>query len=250
MNRFLKIKSLIHEQNIHTHYYDIENLRKVISFSLYGNVEKYIGGLLENCKQINKIYPDFWIYVYLGNDFDKSILNDKFDNVKNLLFIETGKSGHEVMSYRFFSIDRTEVGISFSRDLDSIINLRDQYCINEFIKSDKKFQIIRDCKSHNTEILGGMWGIKKGLLNFKIEEKFNVFRSESILFKYGTDQLFLSKYIYPRVKQYALTFDEYFKFPGETPQKINAPIIYFPNTNGYDYVGRCANWGETYEIIK
>jgi hypothetical protein len=198
-------------------------MRTVISFSLYGIVQKYIGGLLENCKQINKVYPDFWIYVYLGNDFDRSILNNKFDNIKNLLFIETGKSGHEVMSYRFFSIDRPEVGISFSRDCDSRINLRDQYCINEFIKSDKKFQIIRDHPQHNTEILGGMWGIKKGVLDFKIQDKLIEFKRTTDL-NFGSDQLFLSKYIYPRVKQYALIFDEYFKFPGENPQRI--PILF------------------------
>jgi hypothetical protein len=248
MNKFLGISSLILKQTSNTSY-DIKDLRKVISFSLYGNVEKYIEGLSQNSKQINKVYPDFWIYVYLGNDFDKRILDNKFNDIKNLLFIETGKSGHEVMSYRFFTIDRPEVGISFSRDLDSLINLRDQYCINEFLKSDKKFQIIRDCQSHKTEILGGMWGIKKGLLNFNIEDRFALFKKESKLFQYGTDQQFLTKYIYPIVVNESLVFDEYFKFPRENPQKINAPIIYFPTTKGYDYVGRCANWGEIYEII-
>jgi hypothetical protein len=99
---------------------NIDSLRIVISFSLYGNVHKYVDGLLENCKNINKIYPNFWIYVYLGNDFDHSILDNVFDDIKNLVFIETGKSGHEVMFYRFFSIDREEVGISFSRDLDIV----------------------------------------------------------------------------------------------------------------------------------
>ena len=213
--------------------YDYNTLRKVISFSLYGKADFYIDGLLENCIQINKIYPDFWIYVYLGNDFDISIFKDKFNLIKNLVWIETGKSGHEVMSYRFFSIDRDEVGISFSRDCDSRINARDQYCINEFIKSDKKFQIIRDCLSHGIHILGGMWGIKKGLLDFKIQDVFN---RETRLFEYGTDQTFLSKYIYPAIKNNAIIFDEYFKYPEEKPVRINAPMVVFPT--GPDYVGR------------
>ena len=227
---------------------DLSNLRIVISFCLYGKVEHYYQGLLENCKQINKVYPDFWIYVYLGNDFNRNIINGKYDTFKNLVFIETGKGGHEVMSHRFFAIDRPEVGIMFSRDLDSFINLRDQYCINQFLKSDKHFQIIRDCESHRTEILGGTWGIKKGLLHKPIESYFNDFKLQSIGFGYGTDQTFLQKIIYPLVSKNAIVFDEYFHYPGETPQKIEAPIIYFPNTNGYDYVGRCVMWGETYEF--
>jgi len=228
---------------------DITNLRTVISFSLYGNVTKYFQGLIENCKTINQSYPDFWIYVYLGNDFDRSILEGKFNEFKNLLFIETGKSGHEVMSHRFFSIDRPEVGIAFSRDLDSQVNLRDQYCINTFISSPKQFQIIRDNPVHATEILGGMWGIKKGLSS-KIQDLFNDFKMHNPVIKHGTDQIFLSKYIYPYVKYHAIVFDEYFHYLKESPQKIVAPVIYFPQTNGYDYVGRVVPlWGEMYEIM-
>lgn len=201
---------------------NLDGLRTVISFSLYGDVQKYIGGLLENCKQINKIYPEFWIYVYLGNDFDRNIINEKFDNIRNLLFIETGKTGHEVMVYRFFAIDRPEVGIAFSRDADSRINARDQYCISEFLKSSKKFQIIRDSPSHGVEILGGMWGIKKGI-DIHIESQLNKFRHKAI-FKHGTDQDFLAEYIYPRVKDHAIVFDQFFRYKGETPIRI--PLAY------------------------
>lgn len=197
---------------------NLDGLRTVISFSLYGNVQKYFGGLLENCRQINEIYPTFWIYVYLGNDFDRSIMDGKFDNIKNLLFIETGKSGHEVMSYRFFSIDRPEVGIAFSRDADSRVNARDQYCINEFLKSPKKFQIIRDNPAHGVKILGGMWGIKKGL-QINIQHELNLFRHK-VVFKHGTDQDFLAECIYPKVKYHALIFDEYFSYPGEIRHTI------------------------------
>lgn len=208
---------------------NLDGLRIVISFSLYGNVHKYFGGLVENCKTINTIYPNFWIYVYLGNDFDRSIMEGKFDAIKNIVFIETGKSGHEVMSYRFFAIDRPEVGIAFSRDADSRINARDQYCINEFLRSSKKFQIIRDNPSHGVQILGGMWGIKKGL-ELNIEYDLNIFRRNHI-FQHGTDQDFLAEYIYPKVRDHALIFDEYFNYPGEIRHKI------VNNTNDKEFIG-------------
>ena len=228
-----------------------KGLRIVVSFSLYGNVEKYINGLSKNCKIINDEYPDFWIYVYIGNDVDKNkFIENKFNIFKNLVFIETGKSGHEVMSHRFFAIDRPEVGVAFSRDLDSYINFRDKYCINQFIKSDKHFQIIRDNRYHGTEILGGMWGIKKGLLNFKITDKFNNFiKTNKYNILHGFDQFFLRDEIYPFIKLSLLVFDEYFNYPGETPQKIIAPVVYFPDTNGYDFVGRpVTDWNEKFEI--
>lgn len=201
---------------------NLDGLRTVITFSLYGNVQKYLGGLIENCRQINKIYSDFWIYVYLGNDFDKKILDDKFDHITNILFIETGKTGHEVMSYRFFAIDRPEVGIAFSRDADSRINARDQYCISEFLKSNKKFQIIRDSPSHGVEIPGGMWGVKKGV-NIHIQSLMERFKERNIVFKHGTDQDFLGECIYPRIRQHAIVFDEFFNYRNETRVRIPLP---------------------------
>lgn len=211
---------------------NLDGLRTVISFSLYGNVQKYLGGLIENCQQINRIYPDFWIYIYLGNDFDKNMLDNKFDNIINIQFIETGKNGHEVMSYRFFAIDRPEVGIAFSRDADSRINARDQYCINEFLKSDKKFQIIRDSPSHGVEILGGMWGIKKGI-DINIQSLLEKFKVRNATFKHGTDQDFLGEYVYPLVRNHALVFDQFFRYKHETrvviplayDQHVGAPIL-------------------------
>lgn len=202
---------------------NLDGLRTVISFSLYGDVHKYFGGLIENCRQINKIYPNFWIYVYLGNDFNKNILDGKFDDIKNILFIETGKGGHEVMAYRFFTIDRPEVGIAFSRDADSQINARDQYCINEFLKSSKKFQIIRDSPSHGVEILGGMWGIKKGL-DINVQSLMERFKSRNNGFKHGTDQDFLGEYVYPRVRDHTISFDQFFNYRNEF--RVTIPLPY------------------------
>lgn len=224
MNSFLN-KVLYGKVNNSAKLIDVklDGLRTVISFSLYGNVEKYLRGLIENCDHINKIYPDFWIYVYLGNDFDKNILHGKFDNIKNILFIDTGKNGHEVMSHRFFAIDRSEVGIAFSRDADSRINARDQYCINEFLKSPKKFQIIRDSPSHGVEILGGMWGIKKGM-DIHIQSSVEKFKNKTNQFKHGTDQDFLGEYIYPRVRDHAIVFDGFFRYRNEF--RVSIPLPY------------------------
>ena len=189
-----------------------EYKRIVISFSIYGNADRYIRGLHENCKDINRLYPTFWIYVFVGNDFDHKIL-DILEDITNLKLVHTEYSGHINMSFRFFAIDYDEVGISFSRDCDSRIINRDQYCIDTFIKSDKKFQIIRDNESHCTRILGGMWGVKKGLLKVGISYLFEKYtREKETPFGYGDDQTFLTNYVYPIIKHNALIFDGRFHF--------------------------------------
>jgi hypothetical protein len=210
-------------------------LRIVIAFSLYGNASRYLPGLYKNCKVISETYPSFFIYVYVGNDFDHSILTI-LNEFKNIKIIQTGKSGHINMCYRFIPIDDDDVGISFSRDADSLVNKRDMYCINSFIKSNKKFLIIRDHPAHGTEILGGMWGIKKGLLNFNMKNEINDFFKNTVN-KHGDDQNFLSNKIYHLVKNSSLIFDEFCNYPGETKEKI---ITSEPWTT-LNHVGACVN---------
>lgn len=210
-------------------------LRTVVSFSLYGFVNKYIGGLLQNCKDINRIYPDFWIYVYIGVDVDKDILHDRFWPIRNLQFIETGQIGHINMSYRFIAIDREEVGVMFSRDCDSRINERDQFCIDEFLKSDKLFQIIRDHEQHKVLVLGGTFGIKKGALSFSLHNALLKHNDLKHMNEYDHDQQFLSNDIYPVVKKNTLVFDSFFNFQGETPIKI--PLPYREVYGEKDHVG-------------
>jgi hypothetical protein len=128
------------------------------------------------------------------------------------------------MSYRFITIDNNNVDIAFSRDADSIINERDIYCINRFINSDYKFQIIRDHKDHNVEILGGMWGIKSGLLNFKIEDKLKTYFENKNYLKYGDDQLFLTENVYPSVVKDSIVFGEFHNYPNEYKEPIIASV--------------------------
>lgn len=206
--------------------------RTVISYSLYGNVRKYVGGLLDNCKIINEFYPEFWIYVYLGNDFDWNVYSNHFNNIKNIKYFKTNCSGHRTKLCRFLTIDFPEVGCAFSRDTDSHINARDRYCINTFLKSPKKFQIIRDHKFHTAwPILAGLWGIKKGLLHYKMTTLINTYGNSG----WTCDQEFLKTHIYPNVIQDLMVFDEISNIEGIS-QKIDVPLeIVYGFT---DYVGR------------
>lgn len=200
----------------------ILELRKKIVFSycLYGpRANRYLHGLSQNCKQINEIYPNAWIYVHVGNDFDHSILNElhKYNNVN---IVNTNTSGIRNMCFRGFPIDDEDVSICFSRDADSCINARDQYCIEKFLQSDKTFQIIRDHPAHVTQILGGMWGIKRGLLkSIKLRELYQNFTFQN----WNTDQCFLRECLYPRVKEDAMIFDEFIQYDGEHCDRIDVP---------------------------
>ena len=79
-------------------------MRKIISFSLWGNNRKYLNGAIENCKLAQTIYPD-WISYYYLDSIAEEILPEllKFDNVKN----ELSKMYPEV---KFIIYDTSEGG--------------------------------------------------------------------------------------------------------------------------------------------
>ena len=230
-------------RNLFNQYDDLKyNLDKkiVFSFSFYGDVKRYMLGLIENCKKINQLYPHAWIYLYVGSDVDHSVLQE-ISNTHNLKIINTNLTGHINRLYRFFAIDDDDVDVMFSRDVDSDINARDQYCIDEFLKSNKLVQIIRDSESHNIEMLAGMWACKK--LPFKIKDKFlckhHIYTGSPF-----DDQSFLRTEIYPYIKEYSIVFDEFFKFPGETPLKIPVELP-LTDEGTRNHIGRAVHFKMT-----
>jgi hypothetical protein len=170
---------------------------KVFSFCLYGSNPKYTLGMIENIKIINEKFSEWYIYIYY--DDVPSIIIEQINTFKNIRLIHSIYTGAKRTLERFNPIDDTNVEIMIVRDADSRIHNRDIWTINQFIKSDKQFHIIRDHIWHRTTILAGLWGIKQGLLKFNIEESIKnyVNRCEN---KWQVDQIYLNRFIYPIIK--------------------------------------------------
>ena len=169
-----------------------------ISFCLYGPYnKKYYKGLLENLEIINNKLPEFDIYISLGNDIDKNIIDD-IKKYKNIHYIIYNFTGDKIKSYRFISIDYKKVTVLFSRDADSRINERDLWCINNFINSKFIVHIIRDHKNHIFPIMAGMVGFKKEILKYinSFTEILKLFDNQT--FTYLSDQKLLANIIYKK----------------------------------------------------
>jgi hypothetical protein len=173
----------------------------VFSFCLYGSGKKYCQGLIENLKIIEKEFPDFQVEVYMGQGVPEQYISEYmlYPFVK-LHYTELNNA--ELMIYRYYPIDSEDVDCMFVRDCDSRVNTRDQWCIREFIKSPKKFHIVRDHFWHKTKITGGLWGIKKGLLSGKIRTIYDqwIATIHDLKGLYDTDQKFLESEIYNLIK--------------------------------------------------
>jgi hypothetical protein len=113
------------------------------------------------------------------------------------------------MFWRFEASYDKDIDITIFRDTDSRLTLREKLAVDEWLKSDKTFHIMRDHPYHNFPILGGMWGVKNKN-NYNLEEIIKKFYNEESSNRYGTDYEFFIKVLYPMIKENCIVHDEFF----------------------------------------
>jgi hypothetical protein len=156
---------------------------------------------------------------YIG----KSTPNDivvKLQNFDNTEVIVMDSDGDWTgMFWRFYPASEDDVDVMISRDCDSRLNNRERDAVNEWLSSDKGFHIMRDHPWHNTAILGGMWGSRKGVVN-NMKELIDDYIKGNF---WQVDQKFLKEKIFPLIVNNNMCHDEFFEkkpFPSKRPLNI------------------------------
>jgi hypothetical protein len=179
-------------------------MKKVISFSLWGENPKYTIGAIENAKLVNEIYQGWIGRFYCGKSVPENIINI-LKNIPNTEVIIMDEDGDWTgMFWRFLACKDSDVMLS--RDTDSRLSLREKLAVDEWLESDKDFHIMRDHPYHTTEILGGMWGCRNGILN-NIESDIINYNKGNF---WQVDQNFLREKIYPEVLKISFVHDSFF----------------------------------------
>lgn len=211
-----------------------QKMKKVISFSFWGQNPKYNEGALQNMKLAPIIYPGWTPRFYVSSrDTDKSTIKQLKDLGAEVIEI-IGDGDWRGMFWRFYPNDDPTVDVFISRDCDSRLNKREAEAVNEWLASDYNFHIIRDHPYHKTPILGGLWGSKKGCIR-NIIGLINNYRG--VEDKYQTDQNFLKEVIYPFVYRTAMVHDPFFEqryFPSLRPSDFSFCGEVFDENNNYN----------------
>lgn len=215
---------------------------KVISFSLWGGgcptqccSNDFFIGAIKNANLALKMYPGFECWFYVHKETVPQEIINKLNNISNTKIIyKTGDLNKiKPMTWRFESIDHPDVEINLSRDTDTRFLLREKLAVEEWIKSDKLFHIMRDHPHHRNCIMGGMFGIKKNTIikSWKSLIDSKVSQNE---FKYNRDydQVFLQNIIYPLILKHAFVHSSFYRYTGEYVKPF--PIPYCDN---YYFVG-------------
>jgi len=197
-------------------------MKKVISYSLWGEDLKYTIGAIKNAELAKIVYPGWVARFYCGQSVPNKIVDELLGLDSEV--IRMNEAGNWTgMFWRFVAIADPDVEIMLSRDTDSRLTHREKAAVDEWLSGDKLFHIMRDHPWHATPILGGMWGARKPILQ----------NMTQLIDEYGkgdfwqVDQNFLKEVIAPRIAHSACIHDEFFaKLPFPTKR------------NGLEFVGQ------------
>ncbi len=180
-------------------------MKKVISFSLYGKKDFYIKGAIKNLEESALIYPEWEQWFYCSTS-----ITSKTHRIEELggKIIDVGdvdRFNCMCMLYRYFPTFDDNVDVCIFRDTDSVINLKEQSAVNEWLNSDFIAHSMHDNRSHDARIMGGMWGIKSYKINKNEYRKIftdviNKIKTDGNSKPKGYDQKFLEESIYPLIK--------------------------------------------------
>ena len=185
----------------------MQMLKKVISFSLWGNNPKYTIGAIRNAELALEIYPGWMCKFFIAKDVNQNII-EKLYTYPNTLFDLRNVSGDwRSMFWRFETAYDEDIDISIFRDTDSRLNTREKPAVDEWLNSDKTFHIMRDHPYHNFPILGGMWGYKNNN-KYPIKDLLTNFEQQD---QYGNDYKFFTEKLYPLIGDDKIVHDPFFE---------------------------------------
>jgi hypothetical protein len=170
------------------------------SFCLYGPYNiRYYPGMLRNIELAAQHFPEWKVYVYVAPDVEPSML-ESLASYPSVVLRETGVLGSPNMIHRFYAIDEPEVDLMLVRDADSRIHWKDRWAIRDFLRRPQFVaHAIRDNPEHKSELLGGLWGLRKRA-QINVRAEYSTYVEDPRLGqRNGHDQGFLTDVIYPKI---------------------------------------------------
>ena len=107
--------------------------------------------------------------------------------------------------WRYYAINYLDIGdIVIFRDCDSRLSYKEKACVDHWISSEKTFHLIFDHILHQTEIMGGLWGVKGRFVeNIKnLISSYFIKYDQYYCYHRKYDQYFLKDIIYHQYLKY------------------------------------------------
>ena len=187
-----------------------QRTRNIIAFSLWGDRPEYITGAIVNAQIAQHIYVCWTPRFYCDATVPRDAIQALRAYGAQVVMMDQPEHQKYRPMWRFLVSDDPAVNIFICRDTDSRLNAKELLAVNAWIKSGKRFHVMRDHIYHHELILAGMWGGTAGVLphvSALLGEGKQYFDN-----KFG-DQAFLADFVWPLIRGDALIHDTHFKYP-------------------------------------
>lgn len=171
--------------------------KKVISFSVWGSNPIYTMGATVNIQEARECYPGWECRFYVPEGHP--VIRD-IEREGGVVIPMPDEPYFRPIYWRFYAAGDPDVDYCIIRDSDSRVSFKEAGAIHEWIRSGKRFHMIKDCDTHRNEvILGGLWGMRGGVVPNMRELVQEWFKTNEMAPKFS-DQRFLEAKIWPLVK--------------------------------------------------
>jgi hypothetical protein len=182
----------------------------VISYVLWGEDPRYHVPLHENLRVKDHLFPSWTIRVYVDRSMPENLRKGLQQAGAQVIVKEhpPGQPPARRLVWRYDVLADPNVKRYLIRDADSLLTIKERVAVDDWLRSDKHFHLMRDFRTHTDLVLAGLWGGVGGILPApaKLWEHFKPWRMEND----HVDQDLLTVTVWPTLRQSCLIHDSVF----------------------------------------
>lgn len=184
--------------------------RNVIAFSLWGDRPEYITGAIVNAQIAPHLYVGWTARFYCDTSVPADARAALAQYGAQVVLMDRPEHQRIRPMWRFLAADDPEVNVFVCRDADSRLNARELLAVTDWLRSGKRFHVMRDHIYHMELILAGMWGGTAGVLPGMAD-----WLAQGAAYfdnRFG-DQAFLADMVWPLIRDDVCIHDAPYRFP-------------------------------------
>jgi hypothetical protein len=186
--------------------------RNVISFSLFGDNERYLRTAVLNVQAARFLYLGWTCRCFIDDSVPAAVVAALGAEGARVFRVNGLPANPFGTFWRFLVVDDPAVDRYLVRDADSVVNIRECVAVQEWLVSDRHFHVMRDNYDHAELILAGMWGGVRGALPPIGAWAQRYLASRTDLIGRTADQEFLRHQLWPTIRTSVMTHDSLFAF--------------------------------------
>lgn len=184
--------------------------RNVIAFSLWGDRPEYITGAIVNAQIAPHLYVGWTARFYCDTSVPADARAALAQYGAQVVLMDRPEHQRIRPMWRFLAADDPEVNVFVCRDTDSRLNAKELLAVTEWVRSGRRFHVMRDHIYHMELILAGMWGGTAGVLPGMADW---LAKGAAYFDNRFGDQAFLGDLVWPLIRDDVRVHDSQYRFP-------------------------------------